>query len=138
VNPPAVAQSPSLHLTILDLDPLARALVAECGGWQEAAEPLPPYARTMFAALAAVVWRLAEQPSPVVMPAGRSAEVRTALRLTEERLADEVRFEDLAADDTPVTTIAHEVGYGSLSAFNAAFRELTVATPSDYRATFTR
>lgn len=87
MNPPAVAQSPSLHLTIFDLDPLARALVAECGGSQEADEPLPPYARTMFAALAAVVWRLTEQPSPVAMPAGRSAEVRTALRLTEERLA---------------------------------------------------
>jgi AraC-like DNA-binding protein len=43
----------------------------------------------------------------------------------------------LAADDAPVTRIAHEVGYGSLSAFNAAFRELTGATPSDYRATFT-
>jgi transcriptional regulator GlxA family with amidase domain len=124
-----------------------------------------------------VAWRLAERPSPIVMSAGRSAEVRTALRLTEERLGDEVRFEDvatavglvprslarrfeaevgmtwratlrrmrvlraverLAADDIPVTTIAHEVGYGSLSAFNAAFRELTGATPSDYRATFTR
>ncbi len=167
---------PRQALTVVDLDPLARALVAECGGWQEADEPLPPYARTMFAALAAVVWRLAERPSPVVMPAGRSVEVRTALRLTEERLADEVRFEDvaaqvglvprslarrfeaevgmtwratlrrmrvmraverLAADDTPVTTIAHDVGYGSLSAFNAAFRELTGTTPSDYRATFT-
>jgi len=31
------------------------------------------------------------------MPAGRSAEVRSALRLTEERLCDEVRFEDVAA-----------------------------------------
>jgi transcriptional regulator GlxA family with amidase domain len=122
-----------------------------------------------------VAWRLAEQPSPVVVPAGRSAEVRNALRLTEERLGDDVRFEEvaasvglvprslarrfetelgmswrsvlrrmrvlqaierLAADDTPVTTIAHQVGYGSLSAFNAAFRELTGATPTDYRATF--
>jgi AraC-like DNA-binding protein len=45
-------------------------------------------------------------------------------------------IERLAADDTPVTTIAHEVGYGSLSAFNSAFRELTGATPTDYRATF--
>lgn len=110
------------------------------------------------------------------MPAGRSAEVRSALRLTEERLGDEVRFEDvaaavglvprslarrfeaevgmtwralrrmrvlraverLAADDAPVTRIANGVGYGSLSAFNAAFRELTGLTPSDYRATFTR
>lgn len=168
---------PPQDLTVFDLDPLARALVAECGGWQEAQEPLPPYARAIFDALAVVAWRLAERPSPVVMPVGRSAEMRTALRLTEERLGDELRFEDvaaaaglvprslarrfesevgmtwratlrrmrvlraverLAADDAPITTIAHEVGYGSLSAFNAAFRELTGKTPSDYRATFTR
>jgi AraC-like DNA-binding protein len=166
---------PVRDLAVFDLDPLARALVAECGAWQEADDPLPAYPRAMFAALAAVAWRLADQPSPVVVPAGRSAEVRNALRLTEERLGDELRFEDvaacvglvprslarrfeaelgmpwravlrrmrvlqaierLAADDTAVTTIAHEVGYGSLSAFNAAFRELTGATPSDYRATF--
>ena len=168
--------SPVRDLAVFDLDGLARALVAECGGWQEADEPLPAYPRALFAALAAVAWRLAERPSPVVVPAGRSAEVRAALRFTEERLGDPVGFEDvarsvglvprslarrfevelgmpwravlrrmrvlqaierLAADDTPVTRIAHEVGYGSLSAFNAAFRELTGATPSDYRATFT-
>ncbi|MEO5744346.1 MAG: AraC family transcriptional regulator [Terracoccus sp.] len=167
---------PLQDLTVFDLDPLARALVAECGGWQEAEEPLPPYARAIFAALAAVAWRLAERPSPVVMPVGRSAEVRAALQLTEEQLGEQIRFEDLAAavglvprslarrfevevgmtwratlrrmrvlraverlaaDDTPITAIAHEVGYSSLSAFNAAFRELTAATPSDYRATFT-
>lgn len=171
------APPPPQNLTVFDLDPLARALVAECGGWQEAEEPLPPYARAIFVALAAVAWRLAESPSPVVMPAGRSAQVRTALQLTEERLGEEIRFKDvaaavglvprslarrfeaeigmtwratlrrmrvlravelLAADDTPITTIAHQVGYGSLSAFNAAFRELTAATPSEYRATFTR
>lgn len=167
---------PPQNLTVFDLDPLARALVAECGGWQEADEPLPPYAHTIFTALAAVAWRQAERPSPVVIPSGRSAEVRTALRLTEERIGSEVRFDDiatmvglvprslarrfeaeigmtwratlrrmrvlqaverLAGDDTPVTTIAYEVGYSSLSAFNTAFRELTGATPSDYRATFT-
>lgn len=168
---------PPHDLTVFDLDPLARALVAECGQWQEADEPLPTYARAIFTALAAVAWKQAQRPSPVVIRAGRSAEVRTALRLTEERLGDELRFEDvaaevglvprslarrfeaevgmswratlrrmrilraverLAADDTPVTAIAHDVGYGSLSAFNAAFRELTGATPTDYRATFTR
>ena len=168
---------PPQDLTVFDLDPLARALVAECGGWQEAQEPLPPYARAMFGALAAVAWRLAERPSPVVVPSGRSVEVRTALELTEQLLGDDILFEDVAAqvgltprslarrfetevgmtwrailrrmrvlravellvaDDTPITTIAHEVGYGSLSAFNAAFRELTGATPSGYRATFTR
>src|SRR5699024_6704327 len=53
---------PPQDLTVFDLDPLARILVAECGGWQEADGPLPAYARTMFTALAAAVWRLAEHP----------------------------------------------------------------------------
>jgi transcriptional regulator GlxA family with amidase domain len=42
--------------------------------------------------------RLGEQPSPVVVPVGRSPELRRALQLTEQRLGDEVRFEDLAAE----------------------------------------
>ena len=32
------------------------------------------------------------------MPVGRSPELRRALQLTEQRLGDEVRFEDLAAE----------------------------------------
>ncbi len=169
------APVPPAPLTVFDLSPLARCLVAECGGWGESDEPLTAYARTLFAALAAVAWRLAEQPSPVVVPAGRSPELRRALRLTEERLGGRVRFEDVAAEvglaprslarrfadetgmtwravlrrlrllraieelaatDAPVTRIAFTVGYSSLSAFNAAFQELTGRTPTDYRASF--
>ena len=44
--------------------------------------------------------------------------------------------ERLAAGEDSVTTIAHQVGYTSLSAFNAAFRDLTGRTPTQYRATF--
>nr|WP_322748574.1 MULTISPECIES: AraC family transcriptional regulator [unclassified Frankia] len=162
-------------LTVFDLNPLARALVNECGAWGESDEPLTAYGETLFAALAAVTWRLAEQPSPVVVPAGRSPELRRALRLTEQRLGSEVRFEDLAdevglaprslarrfeaetgmtwravlrrmrvvraieelaAGDTPITTIAFMTGYTSLSAFNTAFRDLTGRTPTEYRASF--
>jgi AraC-like DNA-binding protein len=169
------APPPPAPLTVFDLSPLARSLVAECGTWGESDQPLTPYAGTLFAALAAVTWRLAEQPSPVVVPVGRSPELRQALRLTEQRLDCEVRFEDvarevglaprslarrfsdetgmtwraalrrmrllraieeLAGGDTPVTTIAFKVGYTSLSAFNAAFLELTGRTPTDYRASF--
>lgn len=169
------APPPPAPLTVFDLSPLARSLVAECGTWGEDGQPLTAYAETLFAALAAVTWRLAEQPSPVVVPVGRSAELRRALRLTEQRLDGEVRFEDvaqevglaprslarrfsdetgmtwraalrrmrllraieeLAAGDTPVTKIAFMVGYTSLSAFNAAFQELTGRTPTDYRASF--
>lgn len=169
------APPPPAPLTVFDLNPLARALLTECRAWGESDEPLTPYAETLFAALAAVTWRLAEQPSPVVVPAGRTPELRRALELTEQRLGGEVRFEDvaldvglasrslarrfeeetgmtwravlrrmrilaaieeLAAGDTPVTKIAFRVGYSSLSAFNAAFRELTGRTPTQYRASF--
>jgi len=167
--------APPAPLTVFDLSPLARALVSECSQWGDSDEPLPPYAEKLFAALAAVTWRLAEQPSPVVVPAGRSPELRRALQLTEERLGGRVRFEDLAgevglaprslarrfeeetgmtwravlrrmrvlraieelaAGDTPVTKIAFTVGYTSLSAFNAAFHELTGRTPTQYRTSF--
>lgn len=166
---------PPAPLTVFDLNPLAQALVAECGLFGESDEPLPAYAETLFQALAAVAGRLAEQPSPVVVPAGRSGELRRALRLTEERLGTEVRFEDVAAEiglaprslarrfeaetgmtwravlrrmrilraieelaagDTPITKIAFTVGYTSLSAFNAAFHDLTGRTPTQYRASF--
>ncbi|GLW95008.1 AraC family transcriptional regulator [Actinokineospora globicatena] len=167
------APAPPAPLTVFDLNPLARALLTECRAYTE--EPLPVYAEKLFAALAAVTWRLAERPSPVVVPAGRSPELRRALELTEQRLGGEVRFEDvadevglaprslarrfaeetgmtwravlrrmrvvaaieeLAAADTPVTEIAFTVGYTSLSAFNAAFKELTGRTPTAYRASF--
>lgn len=169
------APPPPAPLTVFDLSPLARSLVAECGAWGDSDQPLTAYAETLFAALASVTWRLAEQPSPVVVPVGRSAELRRALQLTGERLGSEIRFQDLAEEvglaprslarrfsdetgmtwraalrrirmmraieelassDTPVTTIAFMVGYTSLSAFNAAFQELTGRTPTRYRASF--
>jgi AraC-like DNA-binding protein len=172
---PGFTPLPPAPLTVFDLSPLARALVKECSYWSESDQPLQPYAATLFTALAAVTWRLAERPSPVVVPVGRSPELRRALELTQERLGDDVRFEDvagevgfvprslarrfedeigmtwravlrrmrvlraieeLAAGDAPVTDIALTVGYTSLSAFNAAFRELTGRTPTEYRASF--
>jgi AraC-like DNA-binding protein len=171
----ACTPAPPAPLTVFDLSPLARALLSECAAWGESDQPLTAYADTLFTALASVTWRLAEQPSPVVLPAGRSPELRRALQLTEERLGGELRFEDLAdevglaprslarrfetetgmtwravlrrmrvlraieelaGDDTPITTIAFTTGYSSLSAFNTAFRDLTGRTPTEYRASF--
>lgn len=45
-------------------------------------------------------------------------------------------IEELAATDASVTTVAFSVGYNSLSAFNAAFRDFTNQTPSEYRNSF--
>ena len=44
--------------------------------------------------------------------------------------------EALAASEASVTEIAMAVGYQSLSAFNAAFRDLVGTSPTDYRDSF--
>jgi AraC-like DNA-binding protein len=93
---PRFAPEPPAPLTVFDLSPLGRALVTECVQWPNTEEPLPPYARSVFGALAAVAWRLAEHPSPVTVPAGTSPELRQALALTDDGLAEDLRFEDIA------------------------------------------
>lgn len=45
-------------------------------------------------------------------------------------------IERLATSDASITNIALSVGYNSLSGFNAAFRDLTDMTPTQYRASF--
>lgn len=40
----------------------------------------------------------------------------------------------LAAESTAVTTIAYDVGFGSIASFNRVFKEMTGQTPSQYRA----
>jgi AraC-like DNA-binding protein len=169
------APAPPSALAVFDLSPLARALVTECSRWGDGDDPLDDYALAMFRALAAAAWALAEHPSPARMPTGRSTEVRRALAITAERLAEDPRFvdiadevglatrslarrfeheigmtwraalrrlrvlraiEQLAGTDRSVTQIAMDVGYSSLSAFQAAFRDLIGQTPSEYRAGF--
>lgn len=162
-------------LTVFDMSPLARSLIAECAQWTQPDATLSPYATAMFHALALAVWRLADTPVATQMPVPRSPVVARALDLTEARLDNPPGFDALAAElartprtlarnfnddlgmswrealrrlrmiravealadsDAPVTQIAFDVGYNSLSAFNAAFRAFTGQTPSEYRASF--
>jgi AraC-like DNA-binding protein len=46
--------------------------------------------------------------------------------------------EALAGSDAPITDIAFQVGYNSVSAFNAAFRDLLGVSPTQYRESFQR
>lgn len=167
--------APASALTVIDMTPLARALVAECSQWVDDSAPLDDYSTAMFRALAATTWALAERPSRTHMPTGRSVEVRRALEITAAQLAHQPRLDAIAADvglssrtlarrceqelgmnwrgalrrlrvlraiellagtDAPVTRIAMDVGYSSLSAFESAFRDLVGTTPTDYRRGF--
>lgn len=92
----AVTPVPVRPLAVFDLSPLARELISECAPWAESDEPLSPYQRNVFAALASVAWRLAAEPGPAAVPAGRSPELRSALELTRSRLAEDLRFDDVA------------------------------------------
>lgn len=166
---------PPSSLVVFDMTPLSRSLISECARWGDEESPLDDYALSMFRALAQATWSLAGRPSPASMPTGRSPEVRRALEITAERLADDPRFDDIAGEvglasrslarrfsdelgmtwgaslrrlrvlraiellagtDQPVTQIAMDVGYDSLSGFNAAFRDLIGQTPTGYRLGF--
>ncbi|QDG76901.1 AraC family transcriptional regulator [Labrenzia sp. PHM005] len=65
-----------------------------------------------------------------------SSELGMNWRQALQRLRVMKAVEALSLSDLPVTEIAFEQGYQSLSAFNSAFRELTGKTPSEYRASF--
>jgi AraC-like DNA-binding protein len=83
-------------VSVFEISPLARELILACGQWTSPTEPLSPYARQLFSTLAEVSWRLAQSPSPAFMPRGHSKQVRAALALSEQRLAENLRFEDIA------------------------------------------
>ncbi|HVZ30123.1 MAG TPA: AraC family transcriptional regulator [Asticcacaulis sp.] len=169
---PAFMPAPRQAVSVFEMSPLARELIGECRAWGPDDGDPGPYARRIFEALAAVVLKLSEKPSPFVLPVPASAPLERALALTGEqadgepsfaaiaratgqstralarRFADELGMtwrqalrrirlmravEALATSDAPVTDIALAVGYNSLSAFNAAFRDLVGMNPTEYR-----
>lgn len=162
-------------LTVFEISPLARELLTACREHSDPQATLPPRPKALFTALAQEVWHLAETPSSAHMPAGKSAVVRKALRLTQERLADDPSLDVLAADlaitprtlarhfaselgmswraalrrmrmiraiemlaedGTAVTEVALSCGYSSMSAFSAAFRDMTGQSPAEFRRSF--
>jgi AraC-like DNA-binding protein len=55
-------------------------------------------------------------------------------RQAQRRLRMVLAVEALSAETATITEVAFATGYNSLSAFNAAFRDFTGQTPSDFRA----
>lgn len=164
--------APTEALTVINMSPLARELILTCRIWTDVNKPLDPYARQLFATLAAVASQLAATPSNAAMPLPRSSGVAAAVQLTEQQMANAPDFASIARDvamterslarhfsdemgmtwrqalrqlriiramellgtnDTTITQAAYTVGYASLSAFNAAFLEISGQTPTAYR-----
>ena len=99
------APTPTAALTVFEMTPLARELVLECSRQANEGEPLSEYRRSLFRALQATTWRLAQTPSPATMPIGRSPGVVRALALIEDHQTESLGFSDLAqmAGQTPRT-----------------------------------
>lgn len=120
--------------------------------WELAEHPSPasmPLGRSLPVqkALARTEAQLCDNPSFEAIAAEIALSPRTLARRIQAEIGmswgDAMRrlrmlraIERLATSNDPVTEIALSVGYGSLSAFNAAFRAFTGMTPRDYRRSF--
>jgi AraC-like DNA-binding protein len=128
-----------------------RALAACC--WELATRPSParmPVGRSpeVRRALALTEATIADAPTIEAVAHDVGLASRSLARRFEDELGMTWRaalrrarllrsIELLAGDESrSIAAIAMDVGYSSLSAFNAAFRDLVGQTPSDYRATF--
>ncbi|TAD89443.1 MAG: AraC family transcriptional regulator [Alphaproteobacteria bacterium] len=87
--------APAATLSVFDMTPLARALIAECQSWGPETT-LSPYAHQVFSLLGEVVLRLAQRPSPCVIPAPASSSLARAVDLTEAAAAEAPRFASIA------------------------------------------
>lgn len=91
----AAMMSPRAPLAVFDVSPLAQELVGACRNWNEA-RPQDGYARLLFRMLAAEIERLAETPSPCVLPRPVSRALARALELTEKAIAHQSDFGAIA------------------------------------------
>lgn len=83
-------------LSVFDVSPLARELIAECRDWGPENGQLTEYSKRIFKTLACVVLELAQSPSPCVLPAPMSDAVARALAMTEELSTGKLRFDEIA------------------------------------------
>lgn len=131
---------------------LFRALAA--ASWQQSKNPSPcvlPTARSEALARALALTEELSSGAPVFEDIARrtgqspralarrfSAETGMTWGEALRRIRMIRAVEALAGSEAPITEIAFSVGYNSLSAFNAAFRELTGKSPGAFRATLRR
>lgn len=95
---PGFAEAPPSPLSVFEMTPLARELIAECRHHGPDEGPLDPYTRQLFAVLATVAARLSLRPTFCVMPVPATRALSQALDLTEARHAVAPTFDEIARD----------------------------------------
>jgi AraC-like DNA-binding protein len=106
-----------------------------------------PTSRELARALALTEARASDSPnfeaiahavgqSPRTLSRRFSEEIHMTWREALRRIRVIRAIEILAEGNNSITEVAMQVGYTSLSAFNAAFRQITGQTPTQYRLTF--
>ncbi len=93
---PGFVPAPAQPLSVFEVTPLARELLAECRNWGAEAGPLSDYARHIFAALCMVALKLSQDPSPCVLPAPSSPLLARAVALTEAEAGGAPSFPAIA------------------------------------------
>lgn len=93
---PGFMPAPENHVTVFDMTPLARELIAECRDWGADSGPLSPYAEHLFKTLALLALQLSQSPSRCVIPAPESPELTKALSLTESQSERALTFKEIA------------------------------------------
>ena len=82
--------------TVFPVPPLLRDMMLYSRRWNRDAAG-EPEAEPFFRAIAGLLREAAAQPGPSLVPQGKSTAVQTAIRITQDRLTEPLRFEDIAA-----------------------------------------
>jgi AraC-like DNA-binding protein len=88
---------PGWDCRVFTVGPLAREMLLYAMRWSHRSEPRDPLLRSFFITLAALALEWSEQGAlPFRLPLARSAELRRAVRLVRDKLADPIGVPDLA------------------------------------------
>ncbi len=100
---------------VFTMTPMARDMIYFNRRWGPDNDAFDTFAETYFRSIAMVCVELASSPSDVWQPKGSTKSVRQALAFTQEHLADNISFSDVAAaastsERTLLRRFAEEVG----------------------------
>ena len=88
---------PVSQCQVLTLSPLAREMILHSRRWGPELDGLTAHAEVFFKALAGTCAELANIPSDVWIPKGRTDAMRRALEFTDKNLANDCTLKDVAA-----------------------------------------